>query len=255
MTMLGQITPVILTYNEEPNIERVLRKLTWAPEIVICDSFSTDRTLEIAAKYPQVRVVQRKFDYMENQWRFAFSKVRTPWAMMLDADHILTDELIEEMSRLEPPANTHAYLVPFIYAVGGKNLRATLYPPREVLQQPQFCTLWQDGHTHRTTVHGDTGELRSGIIHDDRKSFARFIRQQRTYMRREAEKIRTAPWASLNVAGKIRRLRVVAPFAVLLYTFVVRRLFLDGWAGIVYTFQRTLAEFILSWELLKPRPR
>src|SRR5438105_153618 len=61
------ITPLILTYNEEANIDRVLQKLTWADEVVVIDSFSSDKTLEIISRYPRVRVVQRAFDHFADQ--------------------------------------------------------------------------------------------------------------------------------------------------------------------------------------------
>ena len=61
ITVLDQITPLILTYNEAPNIARTLAGLSWAKEIVVVDSFSDDETVEIARSFPQVRVVQTSF--------------------------------------------------------------------------------------------------------------------------------------------------------------------------------------------------
>ncbi|MGH8650120.1 MAG: glycosyltransferase [Burkholderiales bacterium] len=65
--MLENITPLILTYNEAPNIERTLRQLTWAKRIVVVDSFSTDETLDILKEFQQVQVYQRKFDTAASQ--------------------------------------------------------------------------------------------------------------------------------------------------------------------------------------------
>ncbi|WP_216092565.1 glycosyltransferase [Candidatus Marithrix sp. Canyon 246] len=64
--MLEQITPILLTYNEQPNIERTLTKLSWAKDIVIVDSFSTDDTLNIIQQFKQVRLFQRTFDSHAN---------------------------------------------------------------------------------------------------------------------------------------------------------------------------------------------
>ena len=61
--MLHEITPMILTFNEEANIGRTLAKLTWAKKILIIDSGSTDRTLEIASQYPQVGGHSARFRY------------------------------------------------------------------------------------------------------------------------------------------------------------------------------------------------
>ena len=97
--MLNQITPLILTYNEAPNIARSLQKLTWASRIVIIDSYSTDKTLEIAATYPKVEIFQRRFDSHTNQWNFGMEKVETGWVLSLDADYVLSEELLNELER------------------------------------------------------------------------------------------------------------------------------------------------------------
>jgi glycosyltransferase involved in cell wall biosynthesis len=69
--MLEQITPILITYNEQPNIERTLTRLSWAKDIVIVDSFSTDDTLNIIQQFKQVRLFQRTFDSHANQWNYA----------------------------------------------------------------------------------------------------------------------------------------------------------------------------------------
>ena len=74
--MLDQITPVILTYNEAPNIGRTLERLAWAREIVVVDSFSDDETLAIVDRTPQARLLQREFDCLANQWNFALNEAR-----------------------------------------------------------------------------------------------------------------------------------------------------------------------------------
>lgn len=249
--MLDQITPLILTRDEEPNIARTLAQLAWARDVVVVDSFSTDRTLEIARQFPNVRVVQREIDTLAGQSNFGLEHVRTPWVLALDADYFVTGELIRELDALEPPPSTHAYVASFDYAVRGKRLRASLYPPRVVLLHREHATFWQDGHAHRIRVDGETGTLRGRIVHDDRKSLARFIERQRKYMRQEARKLREADPRTLNLAARIRKLVVVAPFAVLVHTLFAKGLILDGLAGLHYTFERVLAECILSRELLR----
>lgn len=250
---LESITPVILTRDEEANIGRTLEHLSWASEVLIVDSYSTDGTVEIAAKFPNVRVLKREFDTLAGQSNFGIANAKTPWVMLLDADYLVPNEFAEELRALEPSAN--AYIVPFTYAVHGRPLRATLYPPRVVVMQRDRATVWQDGHAHRVRVDGETGTLRTKIIHDDRKSFARFVARQRTYMKQEAEKLTRARPRDLNLAARIRTLVVVAPFAVVFHALFVKRLILDGWPGLVYAWERFVAELILSWELLKQPSR
>src|ERR1044071_7462342 len=106
--MLDQITPLILTYNEAPNIGRTLEHLTWAREIVIVDSFSTDDTVEIASSFANVRIVQRAFDSHRNQWEFGLREtgIQTTWVLALDADYMLTSAAVAELKRLQPDVAT-----------------------------------------------------------------------------------------------------------------------------------------------------
>src|SRR4051812_39765421 len=100
--MLDQITPIILTYNETPNIGRAIEQVSWARDIIVVDSFSDDTTIEIASRFPQVRIFQRKFDSLENQCNYALVETgsSTDWVLALDADYIVTPELSDEMRQL-----------------------------------------------------------------------------------------------------------------------------------------------------------
>jgi glycosyltransferase involved in cell wall biosynthesis len=249
--MLEQITPLILARDEEANIGRTLGQLTWAREVVLVDSFSDDRTVEIARSFPNVRVVQRSFDIHAVQWQFGASLVTTDWLLTLDADYYIPDELTGELAALAPPPDAAAYDATFIYAVNGRPLRGSLYPTRPVLLRRGRFEFWQDGHTQRVRVHGPSVALHTPIIHDDRKSLRRFMQRQRGYMRQEAAKLRATPFSSLNALGKLRKLRVVAPFAAPAYTLVVKRTILDGLPGLQYAFERFVAEAILSVELFR----
>jgi glycosyltransferase involved in cell wall biosynthesis len=249
--MLDLITPLILTRDEEANIERTLRQLEWARDVVVVDSLSTDATVEIARRFPNVRVFSRELDSLAGQCNFALAQIRTPWALALDADFFVPGAFVDELATLVPPPGTHAYRASFRYAIHGKPLRGSLYPPREALLHREHCTFWQDGHAHRVRVDGATGELRTPLIHDDRKDFRRFLERQRRYMRQEAAKLRAADPRTLNLAGRIRKLIVVAPFAVVVHTLFVKGLILDGRAGWWYAWERFVAEWMLSAELMK----
>ena len=251
--MLDQITPVILTRDEEPNLARTLAQLEWASDIVVVDSFSTDATLDIARRFPNVRVFQREIDTLAGQSNFGIQQARTPWILLMDADYFLPDALRDELRALQPPANVHAWRAAFRYAVNGRPLRASLYPPRIVLLHREHAKVWQDGHAHRVLADGEVADLETKILHDDRKSFSRFIARQKHYMRQEAEKLRSADPRTLNLASRVRRLIVVAPVAVLFHTLLVKGLVLDGMPGLHYAWERFVAELILSRELLRTR--
>lgn len=247
--MLDRITPLILTRDEESNIGRTLAQLAWAREVVVIDSLSTDDTVAIARTFPNVRVIARAFDSHAAQWTFGVAQVTTDWVLTLDADYFVSESFVGEMAALDPAPDIAGYTAQFIYAIDGKPLRAALYTPRDVLLRRGAFEIWQDGHTQRIRLHGLAGMLRERLIHDDRKNLRRFIERQKSYMRREAEKLRDTPFSSLNALGKLRKLRVIAPFAVLFYTLFVKRTMLDGAAGFRYAFERFLAETILSREL------
>jgi glycosyltransferase involved in cell wall biosynthesis len=249
--LLDRITPLILTRDEEANIGRTLAQLAWAREVVVLDSMSSDATVEIARQFPNVRVVQRVFDSHAAQWSFGVAHVSSEWVLTLDADYFLPNAFVGELARLDPPPDLAAYSAAFVYAINGHPLRAALYTPRAVLLRRGAFEIWQDGHTQRVRVNGRVERLRERIIHDDRKDLRRFIDRQKLYMRQEAGKLRSTPWRALPMSGRVRKLRVVAPFATLFYTLFVMRTILDGRAGFRYALERFLAEAILSRELFR----
>ena len=169
--MLTSITPLILTYNEAPNIARSLGALSWAKDIVIVDSFSDDNTVDIAKSFPHVRIFQRAFDCHRNQWEFGLKEtgIATPWVLALDADYVLSDELVAELGGLTPDARTAGYRANFVYCIKGRKLRSGIYPPVTVLYRREAATYVQDGHTQRVAVEGEIEDLKAPIFHDDRK--------------------------------------------------------------------------------------
>lgn len=251
--MLDQITPVILTKDEAPNIGRTLGQLRWARQVIVVDSGSIDDTRTIATAFPNVRFVERTFDTLAGQSNYGIAESGTDWVLLLDADYFVPDDFTRALAELKLQPDVGAVISPFAYAVNGKVLRASLYPPRVVLLKKGDATVWQDGHAHRVRVNGATVHIDARIIHDDRKPFSRFVQRQKTYMREEARKLRAAPWVSLRWPGRIRRLIVIAPFAVLVQTVLVKGLILDGSRGFRYTAERVIAETILSIELLRRR--
>lgn len=249
--MLDQITPVILTYNEAPNIARSLQKLTWAQRIVVIDSYSTDETLEIISDYPQVEVFQRKFDTHTSQWNFGLAKASTQWVLSLDADYVLSDELLRELKHLSPPGEIDGYFAKFRYCVFGKPLRGTILPPRQIFFRKERSTYTDDGHTQLLAVKGQSAQLNASIFHDDRKSLSRWLWAQDRYMAIESKKIILTPSEALSFSDKLRKRKVIAPFAVLVYCLFLKGGILDGWRGWYYAFQRMFAETLLSLKLIE----
>jgi glycosyltransferase involved in cell wall biosynthesis len=249
----SDITPVILTFNEAPNIGRMLQRLSWAKEILIIDSFSTDETLNIARSFPSVRILQRKFDTFAGQCNFGLEHVTSPWVLSLDADYLLSDDLVRELELLAPDGETAGYRAAFKYCIGGQPLRGTLYPPRAVLYRRGKARYRDEGHGHRVHIDGVVESLRSPIYHDDRKPLRRWLVEQNRYMIAESRYLLRTPASELSVQDRLRRWIVIAPAVVFVYTLLAKGLIFDGWRGWFYVAQRTFAEMLLSFRLAEAR--
>jgi glycosyltransferase involved in cell wall biosynthesis len=239
---LENITPLILTFNEAPNIGRCLEKLSWARRIVVIDSFSTDETLAILRNNPAVEVFQNPFVHFADQCNFGLQKIRTEWVLSLDADYVLGEGLVEELKILPERSACAGYGVNFKYCIDGHPLRGSILPPRTVLYRRAQASYRRDGHAHRVDVKGETSLLTGIIYHDDRKPRSRWYQHQKEYAVLEAEKLSKAVFSELNF---------IAPVAVALYCLFVKGLVLDGRYGLYYSFQRVLAECFLSLRLIR----
>ena len=254
-SVLDHITPVILTYNEAPNLARTLGRLTWAREIVVVDSGSSDGTQAIAAQHPGVRVVERPFTTHAEQWNFAIQAtgITAEWVLALDADFVLSDEVIAEIGALNPPEGVDGYRASFDYCIDGRPLRGAAYPPVVVLFRRARAHYRQDGHTQRVHVAGRVDDLRGRIRHDDRKPLSHWLASQSRYMKLEADKLTQAGAGSLGLVDRLRNAIVIMPPLMFLYCYLWRGGILDGKAGLYYALQRSAAELVLSLHLLERR--
>jgi glycosyltransferase involved in cell wall biosynthesis len=252
---LADITPLVLTWNEAPNLARCLEPLAAFPRVLVLDSHSTDDTEAIARSFPNVIFQQRVFDDHTAQWNHGVALADSPWVLALDADYVLDSGFVPELASLAPAPEVVAYHARFRYCIAGHPLRATLYPPRAVLFRKDTCTYRQDGHTQLLDIRGTASLIESLINHDDRKSLTRWIQSQDRYALLEAAKLASASAASLSLQDKIRRSMALAPLATLIYCLFAKGLIFDGWRGWFYTLQRVLAEIILALHLLDRRFR
>lgn len=248
---LDYITPLVLTYNEEPNIRRCLERLQWASRVVVIDSGSTDRTLALCAAFPNVEVMHRDFDSFAGQCNAGLSLITSEWVLSLDADYLVPEDFSTILRTLSNDG-VQGYRLPFRYCVFGRALRSCLYPPRTVFYRREAAEYHDDGHGHRVAITGAVRRLPCLIDHDDRKPLSRWFQSQLKYAILEAEKLSTTS-SSEGLADRVRRLIWPAVPAVFLYTLFVKRLILDGWPGLFYVLQRTFAEMVLSLVLLEKK--
>lgn len=253
--MPENITPLILTWNEEANIARVLDRLSWAKDIVVVDSGSTDRTAEIVAGYSNVRMHVRKFDSHAAQWNFGLHDcgISTDWVLALDADYVLDDECLAGLDNAVGQAGVSGFKAHFYFCVAGKPLRGTLYPPVTVLYKCDGATYFQDGHTQRVKIAGEISVLPGHILHDDRKSLSQWLHAQARYANLEAGVLLQTPWNELGWSRRLRLLHIVMPSLMFFYCLIIKKGILDGWAGLHYAFQRVIAESIQSIVLIEHR--
>jgi glycosyltransferase involved in cell wall biosynthesis len=263
---MNDITALVLTYNEQENISRVLDSISWIPKIIVADSNSTDETVKLASNFPNVTLVQRAFDSFANQCNFGLSQIHTEWVLSLDADYVVTPELREQIRTLDPNSSVAGYSVDFRYCIFGQPLRASLYPSRTALYRRKLAQYRDEGHGHRVTVDGKIEKLLGKIDHDDRKPLSRWIESQDRYARLEASYLLNVD-SGLSVNGhqlsggprplkpqdRLRLAIYFAPIVMFFYLLFGRGLILDGWRGWYYVAQRVIAELLLSIRLLEAK--
>lgn len=257
MSLIDQVTVLILTFNEAPNIGRTIERLGAFSEIVILDSGSDDRTKEIVSGFPNVRLVTRAFDKHANQWNFGLDQcaVTRPWILALDADYVVSEALVAEITELSPGAQTSGYRTSFRYCLFGRPLYGNLYPAVITLFRREKGRYRQTGHTQRLVIEGAVEDLNAKIDHDDRKPLSRWFSAQQKYAALEAEHLLAVPNESLRRSDKLRLMAWSAPILVFFYTLFGKGCILSGWRGWFYVLQRTLVEIMIALEIIDRRLR
>lgn len=189
----SDITVIVLTKNEQQNIKQCLESIgSFAKNILIVDSGSTDKTLEIAAKYNTEIVIHDFVSYAHQyNWVLDNCKITTTWILRLDADEILTDALKNEiLSECDKHANdsVNGFLVEFKIFFMNKLLKyAGNYPFLNMI-------VWKNGFgryterymgEHSILTSGQTIKLKNPCLHNDTKSIDFLISKHNWYATRE----------------------------------------------------------------------
>ncbi len=259
------ITVLIAARNEEANILRCLAALKPADRVVLLDSFSTDRTAELAAS-AGAEVVQ--FSYSggypkKRQWALDNLKIDTAWVLLLDADEVVPDTLWEEIgNEIDSMRARDAYLITKGFHFLGKRFRFGGFSHKAVLLFRSGCArfeqiledppLAQDMEVHeRLVVNGTVGRLETPLIHEDFKGLEAYIRRHNHYSTWEAAvryqlltegsygRTTVKPNLFGNAQERRRFLKIMAvrmpfePTLWFLYHYVVRLGFLEGRRGLI----------------------
>lgn len=255
------ISVLILTLNEEVNLPACLEAVSWSDDIVVLDSFSTDRTLEIA-RAAGARVEQRAYDTEIGQRTFGLTqlKFKHPWVYMPDADEITTPQLRDEMLAIaaDPTRRESAFRVRFkVMFMGRWVRRSSLYPTWVVrLVRPERIRFQRQFHTH-CVDDGTIGQLESHFDHYSfNKGMNAWYEKHNRYSWFEArESVEKTKSRDISLSGlfsrdAIRRRRALKelsmrlPFRPILrfiYMYFLRMGILDGRAGYIYC--RLLMEY------------
>jgi glycosyltransferase involved in cell wall biosynthesis len=256
--MILDLTALIITYNEEVNIGRALASIYWIPNIIIVDSGSNDNTLDIIRRYKNTRILSRDFDSFAAQCNFGLSHVTTSWVISMDADYIVSEGVAKEVRVLlnkrtgrqkDHEELISGYKVGFSYCINGKPIRSGILPERTLLYRKKDAVYCNEGHGHRVRVNGRVLRLKNKILHDDRKDLYVWIMNQIKYQRTEAEMLHDTSSEDLPVQDIIRKHTCLSPLLVLILIVFIRGGLFDGKEGMIYAFQRVIAESLLYLSL------
>ncbi len=171
-----KISATLITLNEQDSIERAIRSVEWADEILVVDSGSTDRTTEIAERLG-ARVLHREWSGFADQKQFAADQASNDWIFSLDADEEVTPELCDEILRIkEKGTDDHGFKIPRLAYYMGRPIRHSgWYPDRQLRLYDRTKGRWNQMPVHESVQIEDRKKiaLLSGeILHFSVKSAA-----------------------------------------------------------------------------------
>ena len=261
----GGVSVVILTYNEELNLERCLESISgWADDLFIVDSGSTDGTLDIARRHGASVFTNRFINHVRQwQWALANLPLKTDWVLALDADQSVTPELRQDislkLSQWSGPGSPAGAYLNRRQVFRGRWIRHGGYYPKYLLKLFRRDAVSLDEADlvdHHFIVSGPTTILQGDLIEDNRNeaAIAQWIAKHNRYAVLQAQDEETR-WSSARApAGRLagspdertiwrkrlwNRMPLFArPFGYFLYRYVFRLGFLDGKEGFIFHFMQ-----------------
>lgn len=252
------LTVVVLTWNEELNIEQCLRSvLGWAEQVVVVDSFSTDHTAGIARTLGAELYANTFEDYAtQRNWALDNLELRNEWLLFLDADEYLTDELKEEIAGTLPVTDCEGFFLKRRLYFLGHWIRHGGYYPSWILRLfRRGGARFARGVNEHVHLEGKVGYLQHDFIHDSKKPIGDWIDKHNRYASLEAEAlfcgqedgelrfigdflrgtpVRRKKWLRQKFYDRLPLF--LRPFLFFVYRYFLRLGFLDGRAGFVYHF-------------------
>ncbi|WP_395067159.1 glycosyltransferase family 2 protein [Flavobacterium sp.] len=217
------ITVIIPTFNEENYIQDCLHSVSFANQIIIIDSFSTDKTVAIASQF-NCEVILRKFDNFSNQKNEAIKSAQSDWILFIDADERVTEKLKFEILETIKHSRHDAYKIKFPHFYMNRFLYHT---ENKVVRFVKNKNIQFEGAVHEKLLHcGTVGLLKNFMIHYTYKGLFSYIKKKDSYAWFQAkmaiDRKKSANYFNL----------VFKPFYRFFHTYIVRRGFLDGVPGL-----------------------
>ena len=259
---MEKLSVTIITYNEEKNIRDCLNSVKWADEIVVVDSFSTDKTIEICKEYTD-RFYQNKWPGFVEQKNFALNKASHNWVLSIDADERISDELGEEIKKLlttplSPPSQGgdkrdvfDGYYIPRkTFYVKSWILHCGWYPDYKIRLFKKDKGRWEG--TGGTAIHesvkvdGKTGYLKGDILHYSFLSISSHLKTINSF-------------TSISAMENLKKGKKAGILSILLRPsfnffkmYILKRGFLDGLPGLIVSILSSYHVFIKytkMWEM------
>jgi glycosyltransferase involved in cell wall biosynthesis len=239
LDMKTKISVFIITYNEEKIIEKCLRKLSSFDEVVVVDSGSNDNTISICESYG-ARVIYHQFENFGLQKQFALEQTKNSWALSLDADEVLSDELINEIAALNLSSGTQAYTIPRthvfldkVFLFGAENKRPIL----RLLNKNSGS--FTPNKVHETIeVKGTIEKLKNEMLHYTVFDLSTAIQKQVKYALLSGELL-----YEKNKKSSMLKIILKFPFDFIRYYFFQLN-FLNGYAGFTWSMFSAFSNYL-----------
>lgn len=244
------LSAIIIAKDEEMMIEECLRSLSFADEIVLIDSGSTDNTVKIAKKH-KARVVNFKQGNNFSEWRNkGLSEAKGDWILYIDADERVSEELSKEILEvISDQSETGAYAIPRKNNILGKNLIHGGWYPDYVkrLFKKGSISGWHGDLHEEPKYTGQIGHLKCDLIHIKHETFSEMIDKTNKWSGIEAKLMFEANHPPMNIVRFM-----TAMWREFWYRMIVKRAFLDGKVGIVFAIYQVFSRFVSYaklWEM------
>jgi glycosyltransferase involved in cell wall biosynthesis len=240
MTEKIPISVYIITYNNCRTIERCLKSLDWAEELIIVDSFSTDGTYEICKRYTD-RAYQREWKGHREKYQYAADLTTRDWIMFVDADEEVPTELVEEIRReLNGKAEglDGFFIYRHTYYLGRWIRYGGWYPDGEIRLYRRDKGRWEGGLHAKVWVDGKVGSLKNQYLHYTYRDISDQIQTIDRY-----SQIATEDMVNTSKSFRLMNLVFNPPFRFF-KDYILKFGFLDGIPGLIIAVSTAYYAFV-----------